>query len=323
MFTISQAVTVINPALSRFAQTGVVKVIEADTGIVYVQFRDDIQGMLSGFAPSDLAAKSIELDVKSGDYEMKLNGEIIGYVRTYQDADGVIAAWIKKVYTAQPAAVETWVCGVCENEYPADSDGDEWIDRSDEDGGLMWVCRSCVELDRDAAELQADREKCIPDSDMIAFRVAATPEPIEVENYPCGFSPGAHQLSDALVMDAYVTALAAPELQTSRWQNALHKGYDHLVGEWRIGIRNDGAYFWRPDTGEGGCYVVTPDSCQCQAFKSGQPCKHRATAKILRFYGQDSLPRFHFTPTDLARPVALRWSPRTAAVREIQELWPS
>lgn len=89
---------------------------------------------------------------------------------------------------------------------------------------------------------------------------------------------------DAL-QDAFVTALAKPELQERRWETALTRAYIHLSKNPFAEISPDGkSYSWHPDEPGGGEYQVSTTTCQCVAFAKGRPCKHRASALILSFY---------------------------------------
>lgn len=95
-------------------------------------------------------------------------------------------------------------------------------------------------------------------------------------------APGAHELDDGDVQAAYTAALAHPEMQTGRWQNALRKAFDHLREDrFTVSIGASGAYVWHPDHDEGGLYAVTPGHCTCTAFRKEQPCRHVALARVL------------------------------------------
>lgn len=89
---------------------------------------------------------------------------------------------------------------------------------------------------------------------------------------------------DAL-QDAFVTALAKPELQERRWETALTRAYIHLSNNPFAEISPDGkSYIWYPDEPTGGEYQVSTTTCQCVAFVKGCPCKHRAAAIVLSLY---------------------------------------
>lgn len=131
--------------------------------------------------------------------------------------------------------------------------------------------------------LDAKAQAAAVEAEALALAAAQVEPPALATERSIALAAGDHELDDRDLQDAYVQALAHSEMQTSRWQNALHKAYDHLSQETAIGMRADGAYFWTPDRTEGGHYAVTPAHCQCFAFDKEQPCKHRAAAVILSF----------------------------------------
>lgn len=66
-----------------------------------------------------------------------------------------------------------------------------------------------------------------------------------------------------------------------RWQRAIDKAVAGVVsGWWIITELADGVMV----TTETGSTYHTNGSCQCRAFELGQPCKHRALARLIEMY---------------------------------------
>jgi hypothetical protein len=68
----------------------------------------------------------------------------------------------------------------------------------------------------------------------------------------------------------------------SRWLSAINRAVEGLQGGWIVTELAD-------------CLMVTTESgetyrangvCQCKAFELGQPCKHRAAARLIEMYNQ-------------------------------------
>lgn len=170
--------------------------------------------------------KYITLDRETKDYAMFLDGQLVGYAATYNEAE----TQLNQVYHDQ--LVHT---------------------------------PSGLEVERSVVEAVAESLQDLP-LPFVAGRVT--------------------ELEVGALQDAFATALAQPELKTSRWQNALTRAYVHIAADLLAEITPDGSYHWRPDEPGGGTYRVTSSTCQCIAFSKEQPCKHRAAAIVLSFYEQ-------------------------------------
>ncbi len=131
-------------------------------------------------------------------------------------------------------------------------------------------------------------------------RTAATPQP--VETYP---------IDPIELALAEVEVLAANPAHGKAIQSAVAK-----LLEMEFVHINQGKVIVR------GSQTYRADGNTCPCGYNHKACWPRYSALLVETMRNDTLPRFRFTTTDLARPVALRWSPRAAAAREIQELFP-
>lgn len=66
-----------------------------------------------------------------------------------------------------------------------------------------------------------------------------------------------------------------------RWTRAIHRAIEMLDGNPYVEFRND-ELLVMSDTSFN--IYVANGSCQCEAFRQRQPCKHRALARLLRRY---------------------------------------
>lgn len=119
-----------------------------------------------------------------------------------------------------------------------------------------------------------------------AYHESLLPPVASVFDRVIGLEGGCAVIAPEVIREAHAMAVVCDELKDQRWQRALNSGLAHLLDEYRLGIRADGAYFWTPDTHEGGFYSPTPKTCQCKAFEQGIPCKHRGAALILSFWAE-------------------------------------
>ena len=78
-----------------------------------------------------------------------------------------------------------------------------------------------------------------------------------------------------------VAAEAEARTNDKRWQNAIDKACaDVTSGWWVITELADSIAV----TTESGATYYANGSCQCKAFELGQPCKHRALARLITLY---------------------------------------
>ena len=84
------------------------------------------------------------------------------------------------------------------------------------------------------------------------------------------------------LIDALAEAVDAARVQagaSQRWQNAIDAAWDHLLQAETIEYRHsDHALRYRSESGQS---YTANGTCQCTAFEKGQPCKHRAAARIV------------------------------------------
>lgn len=80
---------------------------------------------------------------------------------------------------------------------------------------------------------------------------------------------------------AAIVASARERLNDDRrWLNALNKAYQELeLNQWLYTGR---VLKIKSRSSAKTTYTVTPNQCTCQAFAKGQPCWHRAAAKLLQ-----------------------------------------
>jgi len=83
-------------------------------------------------------------------------------------------------------------------------------------------------------------------------------------------------LLDSLVIAVDAARQAAAG--NSRWVNAINAGFDHLLQVEVIEVDAHDALIYRS---ESGATYRANGSCQCVAFAQGQPCKHRAAARLV------------------------------------------
>ena len=86
------------------------------------------------------------------------------------------------------------------------------------------------------------------------------------------------RLADEII-DAYETALTAVTGQ-ARWTNAVEVGADWLYQQDEVSYDAE-THTLIVNSPSGATYTAN-GSCQCQAFAAGQPCWHRAAARVLR-----------------------------------------
>lgn len=235
--------------------------------------------------------KYIQYERQTRDYAFYYDGALVGFAKNYRDAETTLDTFVYELLThtaiesadqaaevAELAEAETLEkCPVC---------GLHAVTIIIENGVRHIHCRECgfaIEAD----VIDTTTTVAAPAIEIHA-RVAAPPAPVEVlpiTSRPIPLSPGAHRLDLDALKDAYVQALRHPEMQTSRWQNALNKAWTHLSDDTGVvSIGAGGGYCWWGVEGEGGSYAPTTGECQCKAAEKGQPCRHIACARIVSFY---------------------------------------
>lgn len=78
-----------------------------------------------------------------------------------------------------------------------------------------------------------------------------------------------------------VASAAKASINDKRWQAAVDKAVAGIVsGWWIVTELHDGVLV----TTETGNSYHANGICSCEAFNNGQPCKHRALARLLTIY---------------------------------------
>ena len=111
-------------------------------------------------------------------------------------------------------------------------------------------------------------------------------------------------LTTAALLDSLCLAVDAARVAAAgntRWLNAIDAAFDHILQVESIEYRaSDHALLYHSESGQ--TYTAN-GRCQCQAFKAGQPCKHRAAAKLVA----NALAVVVVVPEPVAAPVAPRF----------------
>jgi hypothetical protein len=87
----------------------------------------------------------------------------------------------------------------------------------------------------------------------------------------------------ALVFEALVNAYdvaADATVANSRWHNAVCAAFDHLLPLDALDY-HDGVLQVQSASSDD-VYAASPTSCQCHAFTRGNPCWHRAAARLVQ-----------------------------------------
>jgi hypothetical protein len=80
-----------------------------------------------------------------------------------------------------------------------------------------------------------------------------------------------------------VVEMAKSKTNNKRWLAAIDKAADAIINDrWIITELMDGCLI----TTEFGETYHANGVCQCQAFRHGQACKHRAAARLIAIYGE-------------------------------------
>ena len=73
--------------------------------------------------------------------------------------------------------------------------------------------------------------------------------------------------------------IATAKTNDRRWINAIDKAVAGVESGWWI--ITELAHSVAVTTECGNTYFANADTCQCKAFENGQPCKHRALARLI------------------------------------------
>jgi hypothetical protein len=87
----------------------------------------------------------------------------------------------------------------------------------------------------------------------------------------------------ALVFDALVEAYddaAEKTVADAKWHNAVTSAFDHLLPLDSLDYANGVLQVQSATSAT--VYAASPTSCQCTAFKRGNPCWHRAAARLVQ-----------------------------------------
>jgi hypothetical protein len=84
---------------------------------------------------------------------------------------------------------------------------------------------------------------------------------------------------------AAVVEVALERAQDNRrWTNAIRKASEELISNPYIHWTGEGLLM----LSESGRIYTANGSCQCQAYLTGSPCRHRAAARLVRRYMEAS-----------------------------------
>jgi hypothetical protein len=127
-----------------------------------------------------------------------------------------------------------------------------------------------------------------------------------------------------------VAEAAKAKTNDKRWRAAIDKAVAGIVSGWIVTELAHGIMV----TTEAGTYLAN-GSCQCKAFAHGQPCKHRALARLIDLYNEtapahrvpgaasmgeyESVPQTFCKPDEPA-PVAVS---RESLIADIKQSWPA
>ena len=142
--------------------------------------------------------------------------------------------------------------------------------------GLTSLCDDCVieNLLDDEPEPTPEPTADTFDSDAL---IADAHNP---DGSPRWALPTVYAVAD--ILDALVDAVDAARQAAagnSRWLNAINAGFDHLLQAEVIEVGDHNALIYRSESGQ--TYHAN-GTCQCAAFASGNPCKHRAAARLVQ-----------------------------------------
>lgn len=86
------------------------------------------------------------------------------------------------------------------------------------------------------------------------------------------------------ILDFLVGAVDAARVAAAgnrRWLNAIDNGYDDLLQAEAVEF-DTVARALRVESSTPGHFYIANGDCQCTAFRRGEPCRHRAAARLIR-----------------------------------------
>jgi hypothetical protein len=114
-----------------------------------------------------------------------------------------------------------------------------------------------------------------------------------------------------------IAEAAKARTNDKRWHNAIDKAVAGVEsGWWVITELYDGVIV----TTETGATYHANGSCQCRAYELGQPCKHRALARLLDIYNESPACSIEHAGSE---PVATKAATRFELIVDIKRLWPA
>jgi len=89
-----------------------------------------------------------------------------------------------------------------------------------------------------------------------------------------------HVYAVSAILDKLVSAVdvARQTVTAPRWVNAINAGFEYLLRAETVEIDAHDALIYRS---ESGATYRANGTCQCKAYETGQPCKHRAAARLV------------------------------------------
>src|SRR5262245_25015339 len=107
-----------------------------------------------------------------------------------------------------------------------------------------------------------------------------------------------------------VAEAAKAKTNDKRWQAAIDKAIAGVVsGWWVITELADGVML----TTECGHTYHANGACQCRAYELGQPCKHRALARLIELYNEETAHKAVSSPR-VVRSVERNYNPKTGKI---------
>jgi hypothetical protein len=149
-----------------------------------------------------------------------------------------------------------------------------------------------VKGNRTAADVVEGREETIEtgytleEAKIAAIQVQKTGEFVAawIEEEEASASPRRQGIDRARF--AAVVATAKAQTTNKRWLAAIDKAVAGVVSGWWIITELADCVAVTTETGK--TYFAN-GVCQCEAFKNGQPCKHRALARLLDLYNEGEI----------------------------------
>lgn len=82
-----------------------------------------------------------------------------------------------------------------------------------------------------------------------------------------------------------IAETAKAKTNNKRWQSAIDKAVAGVVSGWWVITELADCYAITTETGK--TYFAN-GSCQCEAYRRNQPCKHRCCARLLDIYNEET-----------------------------------